>query len=95
MHHPVQLADDPTVSLPLKFAGGFGIESRRIGIIFTVFAISCTMCQFLLFPPIARYLGVVPNSISHLPICLLRHTILIAYPRSNHQGSRHGAALDG
>ncbi|CAN9246504.1 unnamed protein product [Alternaria alternata] len=59
MHHPVQLADDPTVSLPLKFAGGFGIESRRIGIIFTVFAISCTMCQFLLFPPIARYLGVV------------------------------------
>jgi len=59
MHHPVQLADDPTVSLPLKFAGGFGIESRRIGIIFTVFAISCTVCQFLLFPPIARYLGVV------------------------------------
>ncbi|KAG9194256.1 hypothetical protein G6011_04291 [Alternaria panax] len=59
MHHPVQLADDPTVSLPLKFAGGFGIESRRIGIIFTMFAISCTMCQFLLFPPIARYLGIV------------------------------------
>jgi hypothetical protein len=59
MHHPVQLADDPTVSLPLKFAGGFGIESRRIGIIFTIFAISCTMCQFLLFPPIARHLGIV------------------------------------
>jgi hypothetical protein len=59
MHHPVQLADDPTVSLPLKFAGGFGIESRRIGIIFTIFAISCTMCQFLLFPPIARSLGVL------------------------------------
>jgi MFS family permease len=59
MHHPTQLESDPGVSLPLKFAGGFGIDSRRIGLIFTMFAISSTMCQFLLFPPIARYLGVL------------------------------------
>lgn len=59
MHHPPQALDDPNVSLPLKFAGGFGIDSRRIGAIFTVFAISSTLCQFLLFPPLARYLGVL------------------------------------
>lgn len=59
MHHPIQLDSDPAVSLPLKFAGGFGLESRRIGIIFTIFAISSTLCQFLLFPPIARHLGVL------------------------------------
>jgi hypothetical protein len=59
MHHPTQPESDSSVSLPLKFAGGFGIDSRRIGLIFTIFAISSTMCQFLLFPPIARYLGVL------------------------------------
>jgi MFS family permease len=59
MHHPTQPESDSSVSLPLKFAGGFGIGSRRIGLIFTIFAISSTMCQFLLFPPIARYLGVL------------------------------------
>lgn len=59
MHHPPQPIDDPEVTLPLKFAGGFGIDSRRIGIIFTTFAISSTLAQFLLFPPLARRLGVV------------------------------------
>lgn len=59
MHHPIQLDSDPAVSLPLKFAGGFGLESRRIGLIFTLFAITSTLCQFLLFPPIARHLGVL------------------------------------
>lgn len=59
MHHPVQLDSDPAVSLPFKFAGGFGLESRRIGVIFTLFAITSTICQFLLFPPIARRLGVL------------------------------------
>jgi hypothetical protein len=59
MHHPPQSLDDPNVKLPLKFAGGFGIDSQRIGVIFTIFAISSTIWQFLLFPPIARYLGVL------------------------------------
>jgi hypothetical protein len=59
MHHPPQALDDPNVRLPLKFAGGFGIDSQRIGAIFTVFAVSSTIWQFLLFPPIARYLGVL------------------------------------
>ncbi|KAF2822624.1 MFS general substrate transporter [Ophiobolus disseminans] len=59
MHHPSQSLDDPNVQLPLKFAGGFGIDSRRIGEIFTFFAVSSVIWQFLLFPPIARRLGVL------------------------------------
>lgn len=59
MHHPRQSIDDPEVRLPLKFAGGFGIESGRIGALFTVFSISSMLCQFLVFPPVARYLGVL------------------------------------
>ncbi|CAO2649945.1 Nn.00g012370.m01.CDS01 [Neocucurbitaria sp. VM-36] len=59
LHHPPQSLDDPNVRLPLKFAGGFGIDSRRIGTIFTFFAVSSTLFQFLLFPPLARHLGVL------------------------------------
>jgi hypothetical protein len=59
LHHPPQSLNDPNVKLPLKFAGGFGLESQRIGIIFTVFAMSSTMWQFLFFPRIARWLGVL------------------------------------
>lgn len=59
LHHPPQDINDPAVSLPFKFAGGFGIDSRRIGAMFTFFAVSSTLFQFLLFPPLARSLGVL------------------------------------
>lgn len=59
LHHPPQDANDPNISLPFKFSGGFGIDSRRIGAMFTFFAISSTLFQFLLFPPLARNLGVL------------------------------------
>jgi hypothetical protein len=59
MHHPPQSLDDPNVRLPLKFTGGFGLDSRRIGVVFTIFAIWATLWQFLLFPPIARSLGIL------------------------------------
>ncbi|KAH7121153.1 major facilitator superfamily domain-containing protein [Dendryphion nanum] len=59
MHHTPQSINDPNVKLPFKFAGGFGIGSRRIGAIFTVFSISTTLAQFLLFPPLAQRLGVL------------------------------------
>src|SRR5690242_10135234 len=59
LHHPPQDINDPAVSLPFKFAGGFGIDSRRIGAMFTFFAISSTLFQFLLFPPLARNFGVL------------------------------------
>ncbi|KAF2006369.1 MFS general substrate transporter [Amniculicola lignicola CBS 123094] len=59
MHHRRQSIDDPAVSLPFKFAGGFGINSNRIGILFTIFAVSSVLLQFLVFPPVARRLGVL------------------------------------
>jgi hypothetical protein len=59
MHHRPQSIDDPNVSLPFKFAGGFGIDASRIGAIFTTLAVVSTLSQFLLFPPLARYLGVL------------------------------------
>lgn len=59
MHHPPQSTSDPNVSLPFKFSGGFGIDSRRIGAMFTLFAVTSTLCQFILFPPLARTLGVL------------------------------------
>jgi hypothetical protein len=59
MHHPPQSIDDPNVELPFKFAGGFGIDSRRIGVMFTLFAVTSTLFQFLLFPPLTRRFGVL------------------------------------
>ncbi|KAF2737695.1 MFS general substrate transporter [Polyplosphaeria fusca] len=59
LHRPPQSLDDPRVSLPLKFAGGFGIDHTRIGLFFTLFSVSSTLCQFLVFPPLARHLGVL------------------------------------
>lgn len=59
MHHPVQSTSSPGVSLPLRFTGGFGINSRRIGAIFTLYSIACMLFQFLLFPPITRRFGVL------------------------------------
>lgn len=59
MHHPPMSADDPNVSLPFKFAGGFGIDSRRIGAMFTMFAVTSMLTQFLVFPVLARRWGVL------------------------------------
>ncbi|KEQ97893.1 hypothetical protein AUEXF2481DRAFT_553934 [Aureobasidium subglaciale EXF-2481] len=61
MHHPVQdhSASNPDFQPPLKFAGGFGLDSSRIGFIFTLYGISGMFVQFLVFPPVARKYGVV------------------------------------
>lgn len=59
MHHPRMSIDDPSVSLPFKFTGGFGVDSRRIGAIFTTMACSSMLVQFLLFPVLARRWGVL------------------------------------
>ena len=44
---------------PLKFAGGFGLGHFRIGIITTCYGICGMLIQFFLFPPAARYFGVL------------------------------------
>lgn len=59
MHYPVQLINDPGVHLPFKFAGGFGIDSKQIGLLFTVYGIFGMLIQFFVFPPFARKYGVL------------------------------------
>jgi len=59
MHHPVQSIRDPAVHLPLKFAGGFGIDSNRIGVLFTIYGVFGMIIQFAIFPPFARKYGVL------------------------------------
>ena len=59
MHHPTQTINDPGVHLPFKFAGGFGIDSSRIGVLFMMYGIYGMTIQFAFFPPIARRFGVL------------------------------------
>ncbi|KAL8833194.1 MAG: hypothetical protein Q9170_004416 [Blastenia crenularia] len=69
MHHPPQdnQLSNPNVQLPFKFSGGFGIDSDRIGILFTFYGVAGTIIQFLIFPPVARYYGVL-NSLKFVTI---------------------------
>ncbi|KAL6714113.1 hypothetical protein ACLMJK_008607 [Lecanora helva] len=59
MHYPPQVnrSKDPNVHLPFKFSGGFGINSGRIGLIFTFYGIVGVIIQFAVFPPVARRYG--------------------------------------
>lgn len=61
MHHPVQdhSSANPDFRLPLKFSGGFGLQSRRIGLIFTLYGVWGMLIQFFVFPPVARTYGVL------------------------------------
>jgi hypothetical protein len=61
MHYPPQSHSpkNPDISLPFKFSGGFGLESGRIGTLFTVYGICGMFIQFLVFPPVARKLGIL------------------------------------
>ena len=62
MHYPQQTnrSTNPDVSLPFKFSGGFGLDSNRIGLLFTVYGIVGMLIQFFVFPPLARHYGVLP-----------------------------------
>lgn len=44
---------------PLKFAGGFGLDHFRIGLITTAYGVCGMVVQFFLFPPIARRFGIL------------------------------------
>ncbi|KAJ9636281.1 hypothetical protein H2199_007956 [Coniosporium tulheliwenetii] len=59
MHHPAQSINSPDVDLPLQFSGGFGINSARIGILFTLYGVAGIIFQLFLFPPVARRYGVL------------------------------------
>lgn len=54
LHMPI---DRSGQALPLKFAGGFGLESGRIGILFMIYGTFSMICQFTLFPMITQKYG--------------------------------------
>ena len=62
MHLPPQLdrTTSPDVRLPFKFAGGMGLDSGRIGLLFTLYGVFGVIVQFLVFPPVARHFGILP-----------------------------------
>ncbi|KAN0093711.1 MFS general substrate transporter [Hyaloscypha variabilis] len=59
LHHPRQNHTPSNTHLPFKFSGGFGLNSSRIGTIFTMYGILGCFVQFLVFPPTARRFGVL------------------------------------
>ena len=61
MHYPQQTdrSMNPDVHLPFKFTGGFGLNSDRIGLLFTVYGVFGMLIQFFVF---VRIFGVHPSS---------------------------------
>lgn len=60
MHHPAQdhSPNNPDFVPPFKFAGGFGLDSSRIGLVFTLYGVWGVVVQFCIFPGVARKYGV-------------------------------------
>ncbi|PQE20420.1 major facilitator superfamily transporter protein [Rutstroemia sp. NJR-2017a BBW] len=87
MHNPPQVHDPTNTQLPFKFSGGFGIGHSRIGTLFTLYGVVGGFIQFLIFPPAARYFGVLncfkACGITFPLICLMTpYTALIEDPTS-------------
>ncbi|GAD97163.1 MFS transporter, putative [Paecilomyces variotii No. 5] len=58
-YHPQNLEGNPDVKLPFKFAGGFGVDSQTIGILYTLIGVIGMFVQFLIFPATAKRYGVL------------------------------------
>lgn len=61
MHHPAHPSGGSSYDpeSPLKFSNGFGINSNRIGTMFTFYGALGIIYQLFLFPPLARRYGVL------------------------------------
>jgi hypothetical protein len=59
LNYPSQEHTSLNTSLPFFFSGGFGLNSGRIGTIFTLYGITCGAIQFVLFPPLCARFGVL------------------------------------
>lgn len=57
MHHPRSGPLVGKTNLPFQFSRGFGMNTSRIGFLFTMNGCVGTLVQFLVFPPVARYFG--------------------------------------
>jgi len=72
MHHPKQDLSSPNVHLPFQFSTGFGLDTARIGLLFTIYGLSGFFFQFFIFPPVAQRFGVLRC----LTICSLLTPVL-------------------
>lgn len=52
-----QVPDGENTHLPFHFSGGFGLNSNKIGTIFTTYGLACGVIQFFLFPPVCSRYG--------------------------------------
>lgn len=60
MHYPrPENTPYPEYQFPLKWSGGFGLDTARIGVMFTLYGVAGMFFQFFVFPPLARSFGVV------------------------------------
>jgi MFS family permease len=59
LHHPRLGPDVLPFRFPLRFNQGFGLNSGRIGLMFTLYGMVGIFYQFVLFPPLARKYGVL------------------------------------
>jgi MFS family permease len=59
LHHPRSGPNVFPFRFPLRFNQGFGLNSNRIGLLFTVYGMFGIFYQFVLFPPLARKYGVL------------------------------------
>ncbi len=59
LNYPEQAADERGGNDLLFFSGGFGLDSGRIGSIFTLYGVVCGLVQFLVFPALCARFGVL------------------------------------
>jgi hypothetical protein len=59
MHHPRHGPSIVEDKPPFNFNKGFGIDSGRIGLMFTLYGAVGIFYQFVVFPPLARHYGVL------------------------------------
>ncbi|KAI1114522.1 major facilitator superfamily domain-containing protein [Nemania sp. NC0429] len=76
LNYPVEDHHSPgnNTSPPFFFSGGFGLNSGRIGTIFTLYGITCGAIQFVLFPPLCARYGVL----NCFRVCVLTFPIVYA-----------------
>ena len=48
---------EPVMELPLRFVGGFGLDTKTIGVIMSVQGVYSLLSNYLIVPPVTRRLG--------------------------------------
>ncbi|KAL4780894.1 major facilitator superfamily domain-containing protein [Aspergillus varians] len=86
LHAPPQrFLDSPDVEYPFKFVGGFGMDSQRIGVFYTITGIFGIIIQFYVFPASAKRFGVlkcVKVSAAVFPLIYILTPYVVLVPES-------------